>query len=126
MILFLKENYNLISAMEWFEKSKNKNLAQKDICITFDDNLLCQYDIALPVLEEFKIKAFWFIYSSPLIGVKENLEIYRFFRFDKFKTINDYYDSFNEVVKLSEFRQEVEDKLKLLDTNEYLSNFPFY
>ena len=27
MILFLQENYNLISAMEWFEKSKIKKLS---------------------------------------------------------------------------------------------------
>lgn len=126
MILFLQGNYNLISAMEWFEKSKNKKLEQKDICITFDDNLLCQYDIALPVLEEFRIKAFWFIYSSPLIGVKENLEIYRFFRNTHFSTINEFYNSFNNFLRQSKEGQEIEDKIKLLDTNLFLSSFPFY
>lgn len=126
MILLLKENYNLISAMEWFEKSKNQKLEQKDICITFDDNLLCQYDIALPVLEEFGIKAFWFIYSSPLTGVKENLEIYRFFRSTQFSTINEFYISFNNFLRQTKDWKEIEEKMNLLDTNQYLSSFPFY
>jgi peptidoglycan/xylan/chitin deacetylase (PgdA/CDA1 family) len=125
MILLLQKEYNLISAMEWFEKSKNQKLEHKDICITFDDNLLCQYDIALPVLEEFGIKAFWFIYSSPLFGVKENLEIYRYFR-STYATINEFYNSFNDFLKQSNERQEFEEKIKLLDTDQYLSSFPFY
>ncbi len=126
MITFLQENYNIISALEWFEKSKNQKLKPKDICITLDDNLLCQYDIALPVLEEFKIKAFWFIYSSPLIGVKENLEIYRFFRNTHFSTINEFYNSFNNFLRMSRDGQEFENKIKFLDTNQFLSSATFY
>ena len=37
--------------------------------VTFDDNLKCQYDIALPILDKYSLKAFWFIYTSPLDGV---------------------------------------------------------
>lgn len=126
MILYLQKNYNLLSAIEWYEKSKSQKLEQKDVCITFDDNLLCQFDIALPVLEEFEIKAFWFIYSSPLIGNKENLEIYRYFRSTQFSTINEFYNSFNDFLSKSEEGPNIENKIKLLDTNLYLSSFPFY
>ncbi len=126
LILWLMENYNILSAKEWYEKSKNQLLDHKDICITFDDNLLCQYEIALPVLEEFNIQAFWFVYSSPLIGIKEKLEIYRYFRFDQFDSINKFYSSFNDFIHQSDIHQEVEEKLKLLDTNKFLSGFPFY
>ena len=77
IIYYLKENYNLMSADEWKLKTINDELEDKDICITFDDNLLCQFEIALPVLKEFDLKAFWFIYSSPLTGVIEKLELYK-------------------------------------------------
>jgi len=126
MILLLQKNYNIISANEWFIRSKRQGLGEKDICITFDDNLLCQYEIALPVLEEFDIQAFWFIYSTPLIGIKEKLEIYRYFRSIKFNKINDFYEQFNNVINLSEERQEVEDKLKFFDKNIFLSAYPFH
>ena len=42
--------------------NKNK-LTEKKTCLTFDDSLRCQYDIALPVLEDLKIKSF-FLSSS--------------------------------------------------------------
>ena len=38
--------------------SKNK-LSNKNVCISFDDGLKCQFDIALPVLEDLKIKSFF-------------------------------------------------------------------
>ncbi|WP_016754110.1 polysaccharide deacetylase family protein [Leptospira santarosai] len=126
ILLWLQRDFNIISAMEWFEKSKLQKLQKNDICITFDDNLLCQYTIALPILEELDIKAFWFIYSSPLIGVQEKLEIYRYFRSAKFNTVNDFYHSFGRIINESEYAGEVENKLKLLDTDQYLSAFPFY
>lgn len=125
MILFLQKDYNILSALEWFEKSNDKKLKENDICITFDDNLLCQYEIALPVLDEFNIKAFWFVYSSPLIGVKEKLEIYRYFR-SQFSTINEFYDQFNNHLRMSSEGEEFEKKIKFLDTNKYLSSFSFY
>ena len=28
--------------------------------------LKCQYDIALPILDKYNLKAFWFIYTGPL------------------------------------------------------------
>ena len=52
----------ILNADEWIEKSKNKRLSNKDLCITFDDNLKSQYDIAIPVLKKYNLKAFFFIY----------------------------------------------------------------
>ncbi len=123
---YLIENFNLLNAIEWLEKSQNNTLSKNDICITFDDNLLCQFDIALPILEEFKIQAFWFVYTSPILGIKEKIEIYRFFRFDQFKSINDFYDSFNKTIETSEFDKIVKKGLLNLNINEFLSSFPYY
>tara|TARA_X000000368_G_scaffold60566_1_gene42696 strand:+ start:6289 stop:7221 length:933 start_codon:yes stop_codon:yes gene_type:complete len=126
ILYYLKANYNLISADEWTLKSINKSLEKKDICITFDDNLLCQFDIALPVLKEFNLKAFWFIYSSPLVGVIEKLELYRYFRSSHYNTINDFYIDFNNHISNSNYTDLVENKLKNYDETDYLSQFSFY
>jgi len=126
ILYYLKENYNLISADEWRLKSINNTLEKKDICITFDDNLLCQFEIALPVLKEFNLKAFWFIYSSPLIGVIEKLELYRYFRSSHYKTINDFYIDFNHNISNSHYKNIVETKVKNYSETDYLSQFSFY
>lgn len=126
MLIFLKSNHNIVSAQEWLIKSHSADFDDRDICITFDDNLLCQFDIALPVLDEFDIKAFWFIYSSPLIGVVEKLEIYRHFRSNNFHSINEFYNSFNTELVKSNISKEVEDRLKSFNAEKYLSEYPFY
>ena len=49
----------IIDADEWLWRVKKNCLVGDEICFTFDDNdLLCQYQIALGVLNEFGIKAF--------------------------------------------------------------------
>src|SRR4051812_1212306 len=70
----------ILPALEWQERSTRGTLAPDDLCITFDDALRCQVDIALPVLESRGLTAFWFVYSSVFEGVRERLEIYRHVR----------------------------------------------
>ena len=48
----------ILSPEEWLHKLENKSLKKNDVCLTFDDGLRCQMDIALPVLESHNIKAF--------------------------------------------------------------------
>jgi len=115
ILIYLKENYNLIDAHKWYWRSKTWGLGENDVCISFDDNLLCQYDVALPVLDQLGIKAFWFIYTSPLEGIRERLELYRYFRFKYFDTVEDFYEAFFE-------RFSVVPKVE----DGYLKDFPFY
>ena len=42
--------------------------------MTFDDGIKSQFDVAVPILNKFKVKAF-FIYSSILTNKPDNLEI---------------------------------------------------
>ena len=60
MINFIGRN-NILDADIFFEKLKNNKLKNNEVCFTFDDAIKCQIDIALPVLEEFKIKSFFFV-----------------------------------------------------------------
>ena len=48
------------------------------MCLTFDDAVKSQIDIALPILEQFKIKSFFFVYSSIFDGKPDNLELFRY------------------------------------------------
>jgi peptidoglycan/xylan/chitin deacetylase (PgdA/CDA1 family) len=85
---------NIINAEDFLIRLKENKLKSKDICITFDDGCKAQYDIALPVLENLKIKSFFFVYSSLFEGNPDLIEIYRFFRINSFKNVDEFYEIF--------------------------------
>lgn len=85
---------NILSPDEWLYKLKDNNLNRNDLCITFDDGLKCQYEICLPILEKYNIKAFWYIYSSVFEGVVENIEVYSHFITSLFSNGYDFFDLF--------------------------------
>ena len=87
---------NILDAEQFIEKFFKKKLKKTDVCFSFDDCNPSQYDIALPVLEQHKIKAFFFVTTSPLIGDYDKLELYRFFRVNFFKDIDSFYKKFND------------------------------
>ena len=58
MLEWLNKNYSLLNAEEYQIKLKKLDT---DICLSFDDGLKCQFDIAFPVLKELGIKIFLFI-----------------------------------------------------------------
>lgn len=129
MIEYYGINHNVISADCFFEKVRGKKLAENDVCITFDDALLCQYEIALPVLEAYNLKAFWFLYTSPLEGKYEKLEVYHHFRFLKFNSIDEYYEAFFSFITIFAYDQYgINMKDELLDFNplEYKKESVFY
>ena len=55
---------NILNAEDFLNRLKEKKLKENNICLTFDDCLKCQFDIAFPVMEDLNIKAFFFIYSN--------------------------------------------------------------
>jgi len=87
---------NIIDAQEFSRRLTEGKLSRKDVCITFDDGIKSQLDIALPLLENLEIKSFFFVYGSIFTNNLDLLEIYRFFRINYFKKINDFYDAFNK------------------------------
>lgn len=126
MLSYLTERYNLLSAEAWRERALAGALDNRDICITFDDNLRCQFDIAFPVLESHGIKAFWFVYTSPLCNIVEKLELYRYFRTVKFANIDLFYGAFRKYVDNSAYAKEVQFALKLYEPDSHYLNAPFY
>ncbi len=126
IIFNLKSRSNLLSAEDWYQKAISNKLEPRDICLTFDDKLRCQFDIAYPVLTDFGIKAFWFVITSPLDGNIEKLELYRYYRTTQFGHINEFYAAFNEVIRNSKYQKEADLALIEFVPNNYLKEAPFY
>ena len=114
---------------EFISKLKKKQLKKTDLCLTFDDGLKSQFVIANPVLEDLKIKAFYFVYSSIFNKNYSMLEPYRYFRHYYFKNMNEFYKTFfNEMNLIFNFKDKFENfkfysKSKIY---EWKSNYPRY
>jgi len=125
MIDWLSDQYNLLSAADYSKRLENDSLQESDICLSFDDALLCQADIAVPVLNKRDIQAFFFVYSSPFVGEPDPLEIYRYFRTVEFSDIDKFYSEFFQVAQ-SLYADSINTAKTLYDSASYLSAFPFY
>ncbi|MBY0408464.1 MAG: polysaccharide deacetylase family protein [Rickettsiales bacterium] len=120
---YLGAHGRILSASDWLAKAENQTLEPQDRCITFDDNLRCQYDIAVPVMKEMGITAFFFIYSAVSEGNLENLEIYRVFRTDHFDRVDNFYAAFEQVAMRE---AKVQAAVAAFNPATYLQAFPFY
>lgn len=116
----------ILTAKEFYNRATNNTLQPQDVCLTFDDTLLCQYEVALPVLREHKLTAFWFVYTSVLEGQPGLLEIFRKFRTTRFENIDEFYDQYFAHVFASEQGEAIRTGLEEFDSATYLSAFPFY
>ena len=87
---------NILDPIVFIEKLNKNSLKKNEVCFTFDDAIKCQIDIALPVLEDLKIKSFFFVYTCMFEGKPDYLEIFRYFRLNFFKDIKEFYKIFFE------------------------------
>lgn len=106
---FIKNNIKRIKSPEEFLYSKNND---KIISLTFDDGLKCQHEIALDVLENFKIKAFFFIFSKFMDNEHFTVENIRYFTYKYFKSRDYFYKSFFKT-----YEDYFSDKLTFEDKN---------
>lgn len=118
---------NILNGDVWLEKYKNGELKKGETCFTFDDGLLCQYKVALPILEKYKIKALWFIYTKPITGEYEFLECYKYFVGNNFDNFELFYEEFFELCqKYPKFKQECNDFNEENDYVKFVSFYTFY
>lgn len=125
MLLFVGLE-NILPAREWLDRAEEGKLKETDLCITFDDGLREQYDIAVPILKKYDQTAFFFIYSSPMEGIPVKLELYRYVRNACFPSMNDFYDAFDRKIAHSAYVEECEQALRTFDHREYLKQFSFH
>ena len=124
IIEFLESNYNLIGADEFYAKTIEKKLEDYDVCLSFDDALKCQFDIASPILNAKNIKAFFFVYSSAFSESPDPLEIFRFVRNNHFDTVEVFYKNFFELLKIDS-PTAVERAKSTFDVTKYLKELPY-
>ena len=126
MIDFLGGNTRVLDARTWMEKALSGRLEQGDLCLTFDDSLLCQIDVAVPVLRALGHTGFFFVYSSVFEGHLERLEIYRAFRTRLFDSVEDFYNRFFEAVEQSSYRDAYSAAIKDFSPARYLAEFSLF
>ena len=119
---------NIISPEDFLELVNNNNLNKNYCCLTFDDSLKCQYRIALPVLEDLNIKAFFFVFSNSLSDNPDLVEVYRHFRTNYFNNIEDFYFAFfnilNGIYGSNKIKIFLKSKQKIFNLQRKL--YPFY
>ena len=116
----------VLPARDWFDRAMRGTLNRRDICLTFDDNLRCQFDVARPVLRDLGLTAFWFVATSSLDGGGPEIEIHRTFRERCFSCAEDFYAAFFWAVQRSAHASTVERGLLDFDPRSFLSAFSFY
>ena len=114
---------NILNASEFFFRLNENKLKPNHVCITFDDALKSQVDIAIPVLQDLNIKCYYFVYSSIFTNKPDLLEVYRFFRNNFYKNNNEFYRQFYKIlnIKLDYF---FSSKRRIII--EKKNQFPFY
>lgn len=125
MIDFLGRD-RFLSASEFRDRALSGALRESDLCVTFDDNLRCQFDVAVPVLRDLGLTAFWFVYTSVLDGVFERLEVYRAFRSTHFPSVEAFYEAFFRDLAASPEADAVREGLQRFDPKTYLAIYSFY
>ncbi len=116
---------NVLPAQDWLTRALSGTLGDNDLCLTFDDALKCQYDVAVPVMRTLGLTGFWFVYSSVFDGNIETLEVYRHFRTTEFAHLDQFYDAFFETA-LMLYPTQYEAALTGFDPRTYLGAYPFY
>jgi peptidoglycan/xylan/chitin deacetylase (PgdA/CDA1 family) len=115
----------VLPAVEWLTAFKRNSLREADVCISFDDNLKSQAAVALPVLRERNLTAFWFVYSGPLTGAAGRLEIYNTFRSEYFADFETFFQAFTSFAKTQPQADRIERAVAAFPEN-YLQQYSFY
>jgi peptidoglycan/xylan/chitin deacetylase (PgdA/CDA1 family) len=115
-----------LPAKTFQERALAGDLKEGDLCISFDDALRCQYDVALPVLRELGLTSFWFVYSGVFEGHREPLEVFRYFRTIAYPDVEAFYAAFDAAIRSSEHAERVRRESAGIDFRSYLSEVTVY
>jgi peptidoglycan/xylan/chitin deacetylase (PgdA/CDA1 family) len=117
---------NILDPGDWIAAREAGRLLPNQYCLTFDDALRSQIDIALPVVEAHGIKAFFFVYSSIFEGKVEEFEVYRYFKNLYYSHVHDFYPEFYDHVGRVTGRDDIAFQIRRQDACSWLSQYPFY
>ena len=126
MINWLRDRYVILDAQEYMSRFLSQTLKNKDICLSFDDGLKCQYDIAVPVLKKHNIFAFFFVSSSTFSDEPDFLEIFRYFRINEFDSVDEFYNYFFDFLIQDDKDEYLSQQSQYSSLGNYLSSSPYY
>lgn len=121
LISYLMEKYTILSMEEYVHKAISGKLNETDVCLTFDDGIRSQIEVALPVLNEAGIRAGFFVYTEPFCGRLSQLEVDHDFRFLHYDNVDCFYsDFFNQLQSCPNiYTLEVQKRIELFSYNDY-------
>ena len=121
------KDHCLLDAEEYIRKAVKGSLQDKDVCITFDDGLYSQYCVADKVLQKRGLTAFYFVYTSPMEGILERMEVYRTFR-NQYSAMDMFYeDFFNTLIEYGESKgTDYKNIMKSEEAVNYFSQYEYY
>ena len=125
MLDWLRQKYRVLDASSFYQAAVSGTLTDEDTCLTFDDSLLCQYEIAAPILADEGLTAFYFVYSSAFTDEPDKLEVYRYFRSTEYADFDGFCDEFVSQARIC-YPEIVTSALQGLDPDMYLAEFTFY
>jgi peptidoglycan/xylan/chitin deacetylase (PgdA/CDA1 family) len=114
----------LVPPDEWCARVDAESL-EDAVCLTFDDGVRSQYEVAVPVLEERGLSAFFFVHTSALTDPPTGPELYRYLR-STYHDVDQFYEEFFEAIARTDFAERILERLKTFDAESYLASYPFY
>jgi peptidoglycan/xylan/chitin deacetylase (PgdA/CDA1 family) len=115
----------ILPADEWATRAAEGRLCDGDVVLTFDDNLLCQYQVAVPVMRRHGLTGFFFVYTSVLDGYPERLEIYRHFRTVAFNDVDEFYREFFAFLASRPEGKDVQRSVSRFEPDRYLEGYVY-
>lgn len=91
-LIFLKENYEIISYPTLVQRLREKTIKKRSICLTFDDGYLDNYSEAFPLLKKYNVPATIFVCTA---NVGSNEEFWWDMLENVFLGRNEKYDNWN-------------------------------
>ena len=126
MIAWLRKDYEILNIEEFVQKALAGKLTTKETCLTLDDSLLCQYEIALPVIESHGLTALFNVYSSAFSGEPDLLEVYRYFRSVSYENFDEFFDDFFTMIKERFSSNYSKGMSRFSREREIYDGFPFF
>jgi peptidoglycan/xylan/chitin deacetylase (PgdA/CDA1 family) len=112
-------------AEEWLRSAMDGTLPGDAVCVTLDDGLYSQFEIAWPVLRELNLTAFWFPHTIALSGTCDQLELYRYIRNYCFDNISEFYGVFEQRAR-ENWDSDIENGLAKFRYEEYFKECSFF
>lgn len=123
VLAFLAGQYRILPAAEWVDRASADTLGPADVCLTFDDTLRSQFDVAAPVLRDLGLTACFLVNTAVVCGGVERLELHRRFRARHFASAEAFYDAFYGEIDAGRYCHRVRQALLRYDPRTYLAGF---